>query len=309
MFDLLAVRDTVRVLASVLHADLYNNQTTPILSKVLRREIRLTYVGRVLAERGLVVGCHCVTRIGEAQLFPGDAAWYYKCEFQLIVYNPQKNDVVHGLILSSFATELHLSQGFFQDLYLLPDRFPLPSHFQSDKGLWLWDLTENSELFFTLGDVGRWRVVDIVYNVKTPARPVVFKQRRAFKSVLTGKEPQELAQIRNAIQQRDLADVELASNFNLIGFEDQASIGTEGTMTYTAQQVAKDATSAVGAIADAATTTTTENQTPRQIELRAGRAQSLLLENYAKQCDMHISPMVIFVQARDSGLGMAQWWS
>jgi hypothetical protein len=43
--------------------------------------------------------------------------------------------------------------------------------------------------------------------------------------------------------------------------------------------------------------------------LDAGRAQSLLLTEYAKQCEMHISPMVIFVQARDSGLGMAQWWS
>jgi hypothetical protein len=53
MFDLLAVRDVVRVLASVLHADLYNNQThCESSAQVLRREIRLTYVGRVLAERG-----------------------------------------------------------------------------------------------------------------------------------------------------------------------------------------------------------------------------------------------------------------
>jgi DNA-directed RNA polymerase subunit E'/Rpb7 len=307
MFDLLAVRDTVRVLASVLHADLYNNQSTAKLTQVLRREIRLTYVGRVLAERGLVVGCHCVTKIGEAHLFPGDAAWYYKCEFQLIVYNPKKNDVVHGLILSSFRTELHLSQGFFQDLYVLPERLPVPSDFGAD-GLWHWNITDPGAPF-GLGEVGRWRVVDIVYNVKTPARPVVYKQRRAFKnSTLVNKENDEVAAIRLAIQRRDQADIALASNYDLIGFEpkdDNAS-----TVTLSASAAASAFAQARLASAAGTTVATTGDVVinERLDQLNSGSAKSLLMPDYAKQCEMHISPMVLMVQARDSGLGMAQWW-
>jgi hypothetical protein len=145
--------------------------------------------------------------------------------------------VVHGLILSSFSTELHLSQGFFQDLYVLPDRFPLPSRTLNRMGLWLWDITEREQAtVFTLGDVGRWRVVEYRLQCQDACASCCLQAASCVQELRAHVNKENARSHRHssrAIQQRDLADVALASNFTLIGFEkdDNASIGADGTAT------------------------------------------------------------------------------
>lgn len=306
MFELLAVRDTVKVVASALHADVYNNATPELLLKILRREIRLNYVGRVLPNRGVILGCHAIRSVGEAQVFPGDAAWYFTCEFTLMMLNPKKHDTVSAVLLSSFRTELQLTMGFFQELYMLPDRLPVPREFHN--GLWHWlvhpgdDLPPN-RMTFDFSDSGRYRVVEVLYNVKTPARPVVYKHRRHVKGVagLPDKETEELKAIRDVIQKRDAADIALASQFNLLGLDDD----DEDENGAKAEQARRAAASSHSNAAQ----NRSPEETARYEDLKNGRAMTILKdEGKQLQCEMHTAPMVIMLQAADSGLGSLGWW-
>jgi len=289
MFDVIVVRDTIRVDSSVLHRDVYSNHaTTDTLVKLLRRQIRLTYTGRVIENHGLVVVPSAITMVGEAALHPGDAAWYFDCEFHLIMYNPAKNDVIHGFIVSSFASELLITQGFFQDVYVLPDRLPQPHVFED--GLYHWQVGDNSPAF-ALQDVGRWRIDKVLYNAKTPARPFVFKQRAKFKLGADGKEPEELQNVRQAIQARDDQDVALTSNFDLVrpDVNDAAAANDHDDNDPKAKRDLVES--------------------ERRLRmLENGSAKTMLKPDQAKVCGMYTAPMVIMVQAADSGLGMAAWW-
>jgi DNA-directed RNA polymerase subunit E'/Rpb7 len=338
VFELLLVRDTVKVLASVLHSDLYNNHTSELLLKILRREIRLNYVSRVLPGRGLVVACFAITSVGEAQLFPGDAAWYFRCEFQLIMFNPKANDAILALPISSFSTELHLTNGFFQDVYLLPDRLPVPRRFAPD-GLWRWEVGEPDAFVFLLGEPGRYRVVEVLYNVKTPARPVAFKNRgRGPKAgaIAPPKESEELTHIRQVIQKRDADDIQLASQFGLLGLDDDDwdnlddddddddnngggggddddddadaddKLDRRGANKYV---MGGGGGSGGGVRKSGSARSKDEEAESRAQALASGRAQSYIVEEDASRpCEIHSAPMVIIVQATDSGLGPIRWW-
>jgi len=336
VFELLLVRDTVKVLASVLHSNLYNNQTSELLLKILRREIRLNYVSRVLPGRGLVVACFAITSVGEAQLFPGDAAWYFRCEFQLIMFNPKANDTFLALPISSFGTELHLTNGFFQDVYLLPDRLPVPRRFGPD-GLWRWEVGEPDAFVFLLGEPGRYRVVEVLYNVKTPARPVAFKNRgRGPKAgaIAPPKEPEELTHIRQVIQKRDADDIQLASQFGLLGLDDDDwdnlddedddddnrnnggddpdadaddKLDRRGANKYA---LGGGGGGAGGGVRKSGSARSKDEEAESRAQaLASGRAQSYIVEEDASRpCEIHSAPMVIIVQATDSGLGPIRWW-
>ena len=89
MFYLTDVEDYVRV-----EPKLFGLPTTEAVDKQLRE----TYVDYYNKELGKVVAVIEISEIGEGVIIPGDGAAYYNSKFKLLVWKPELQELVYGII-------------------------------------------------------------------------------------------------------------------------------------------------------------------------------------------------------------------
>lgn len=89
MYKLITVEDTVRVPPK---------RFTEELLDVITQELDAMVVGRIDKELGVILAVVDVEEVGEGKIILGDGAVYYKTKFKMLVYNPQVNEVVEGII-------------------------------------------------------------------------------------------------------------------------------------------------------------------------------------------------------------------
>jgi len=83
------VKDHVRVPPSMFGADLKGS----IVSAVKEQ-----YTGYISKELGIVIDALNVGEVGDGIVIPGDGASYYQTEFELLVYLPEMQEVLPGLV-------------------------------------------------------------------------------------------------------------------------------------------------------------------------------------------------------------------
>ena len=89
MFYLTEVEDHVRV-----EPKLFGLSTNEAVEKQLRE----TYSNYFSKELGKVVAVVGVSDIGEGIIIPGDGAAYYRSKFKLLVWKPEMQELVHGIV-------------------------------------------------------------------------------------------------------------------------------------------------------------------------------------------------------------------
>ena len=89
MFYLTDVEDYVRV-----EPKLFGLPTTEAVDKQLRE----TYADYYNKELGKVVAVIEISEIGEGVIIPGDGAAYYNSKFKLLVWKPELQELVYGII-------------------------------------------------------------------------------------------------------------------------------------------------------------------------------------------------------------------
>jgi len=89
MFYLTDVEDYVRV-----EPKLFGLPTAEAVDKQLRE----TYTDYYDKELGRVVAVIEVTEVGEGVIIPGDGAAYYNSKFKLLVWKPELQELVYGII-------------------------------------------------------------------------------------------------------------------------------------------------------------------------------------------------------------------
>ncbi|MFH0970520.1 MAG: DNA-directed RNA polymerase [Candidatus Diapherotrites archaeon] len=94
MYSIVKVRDTIRVSPNKFSSNLNNS----ILS-IVRGDLE----GLIDHELGVIVAVMEAASLGEGKIVPGDASAYFDSEVTLLVYKPQVNEVVEGIV--SEATE------------------------------------------------------------------------------------------------------------------------------------------------------------------------------------------------------------
>ncbi|MEK6902069.1 MAG: DNA-directed RNA polymerase [archaeon] len=88
------VRDTIRVPPSKFSGN---------LNESILNIVRGDFEGMVDGDLGVIVAVTDAKRRGEGKIVPGDASAYFDSEITLLVYKPQVNEAVEGMI--SEATE------------------------------------------------------------------------------------------------------------------------------------------------------------------------------------------------------------
>ena len=138
MFILTEIVDTIRIQPHMLFS-------MPTLA-ALHCEIDMKYPNRVLYDVGLVIGRHGqVTKLTNGSCVPGDGGCHHDCLFQIIVFRPFVDEVCVGKIVKSTPEGVHVSLGFFQDIFIPAYWMLRPSHYDESSGLWVWSPNYDDE--------------------------------------------------------------------------------------------------------------------------------------------------------------------
>ena len=89
MYKIVTLRDTVRVPPKRFQED---------LETVIIQELEVMVAGRVEKGVGVMLAVDKVNKIADAKIIHGDGGVYYDAEFEVLVYEPQVNEVVEGAI-------------------------------------------------------------------------------------------------------------------------------------------------------------------------------------------------------------------
>jgi len=101
MFYLADVNDYVRV-----EPKLFGLPTLEAVEKQLRE----TYAGYYDRELGKVISVVEVLKVGDGVIIPGDGAAYYNSSFKLLIWKPELQEVVYGVVaeITSFGAFIDL---------------------------------------------------------------------------------------------------------------------------------------------------------------------------------------------------------
>jgi DNA-directed RNA polymerase subunit E' len=96
MFYITEVEDHIR-----LEPKLFGLPTLEAVDQQLRE----TYIGNYTKELGKTVAVIEVLEVGEGVIIPGDGATYYKSRFKLLIWKPELQELVFGIIseIASFG--------------------------------------------------------------------------------------------------------------------------------------------------------------------------------------------------------------
>ncbi|KAI2498110.1 RNA polymerase III subunit Rpc25 [Fragilaria crotonensis] len=130
MFVLATIADTVRIPPTML--------AQPTLISV-HSEMDKKYPNRVVMDVGLVIGRYGdALQVGDGVCAAGDGGAHHEIIVRLIVFRPFVDEVCLGTISKSSAEGLHVSMGFFDDIFIPAYWMLRPSRFEKESGLWIW---------------------------------------------------------------------------------------------------------------------------------------------------------------------------
>ncbi len=101
MFYVIEVEDYVRVEPRLFGL---------VTREAVEKQLQETYSEYHNKEFGEVVGVVDVGEVGEGIIIPGDGAAYYKSSFRLLIWKPEMQELVHGLIteITTFGAFMNL---------------------------------------------------------------------------------------------------------------------------------------------------------------------------------------------------------
>ncbi|MDD9954573.1 MAG: DNA-directed RNA polymerase [Candidatus Woesearchaeota archaeon] len=89
MFYKLLVKDHIRVSPENFDKELKDS---------IAKEVRVKYTGYISKELGIVIDVIDVKDVGDGVIIPGDGAPYYESQFELLVFEPEMQEVLPGKI-------------------------------------------------------------------------------------------------------------------------------------------------------------------------------------------------------------------
>ncbi|KAK9815819.1 hypothetical protein WJX72_010172 [[Myrmecia] bisecta] len=171
MFILACLEDKIRVVPS----DLDSKSITAVTSV-----IEQTYIDKVVADLGLVMSLYDVQQIEGGFIYPSEGSAHFQTKFRLVVFRPFVGEVIVGKLTKSSKEGLHVSVGFFDDIFIPEYSLQEPSFFNEAEQLWFWKFDGN-EMYMDLDEPIRFRVKDLKFK-PTPL-PAALKDAAAEDSL------------------------------------------------------------------------------------------------------------------------------
>jgi DNA-directed RNA polymerase subunit E' len=101
MFYKIQVNDHVRV-----PPNLFGMDAEESILEVLKKN----YDGFLSKDVGVVIGVSALSKVGEGVIIPGDGSHYYDCDFELLAFRPELQELVYGNIkdIADFGAFINL---------------------------------------------------------------------------------------------------------------------------------------------------------------------------------------------------------
>merc|ERR1712168_1698697 len=136
-------------------------------------EVNRKLCNRVLLDVGLCICLYDILEIGKSFILPGDGAAHTKVHFRLLVFRPDREEVLTGKIKSCSKDGVHVSLEFFDDILIPAESLQHPSRFDETESVWIWEYPleegEHHDLFMDAGEQVRFRVVSETFVDVGPA--------------------------------------------------------------------------------------------------------------------------------------------
>ncbi|EIM86621.1 polymerase III polypeptide H [Stereum hirsutum FP-91666 SS1] len=129
MFVLSIIKDTIPIQPS--HFGLPPEQA-------LITELNKKYANKVLHDVGLCICVFDIAEAGEGKVRYGDGFLWYAVVFRLTVFRPFPSEVILAKVKSSDEDGIHLSVGFFEDMWIPLNYLPQPSAFDVNERAHFW---------------------------------------------------------------------------------------------------------------------------------------------------------------------------
>jgi DNA-directed RNA polymerase III subunit RPC8 len=156
--------DTVHIAASEFGKPLLTAITDALAEK---------YPNKVVPDLGLCVTVYDIVDVGEAHIYAGNAAQHIAVEFRLVIFRPFVGEVLTGTVVAADPQGMRVSLGFFDEIHVPARALPTPNFWSAEEGVWVWNVSEDHQLFFDLENVLRFRVDEIRFREErnAPRKP------------------------------------------------------------------------------------------------------------------------------------------
>ena len=159
MFELARLKDTVHIAPSEFGKPPLTAVTDALLEK---------YPNKVVPGLGLCIALFDILHVGEAHLYPGNAAQHTAVEFRLVIFKPYVGEILTGTVVASDPQGMRISLGFFDEIHVPARLLQPPSVWSEEEGVWVWNVTPENEdehrLFYDLENELRFRVEEVRFR-------------------------------------------------------------------------------------------------------------------------------------------------
>ncbi|KAK4312716.1 hypothetical protein Pmani_015869 [Petrolisthes manimaculis] len=183
MFQLAEIRHMVRIPPWLF------GQT---LNDAVIEELNRKLANKVVLNVGLCIALFDVTSLGDSYIFPGDGASHTRVTFRYVVFRPFMEEILEGVIKAADADGMHVSLGFYDDVYIRRDSMMTNSRYDETERSWVWDYKIEDDLHHLYMDIGeriRFRVVAEQFTDTTPAGPNLAEGENTVADRKDGKVP------------------------------------------------------------------------------------------------------------------------
>lgn len=123
----------------------------------IRERLTTQYTDRIVDGVGLVICLYDVLHIGEGSVYHSCGQVYYKVSFRAVVFCPFQTELIVGTVRQMTEHGLHVSLGFFDDIFVPPELLQQPAIWNNKE--WCWKMDEESDpLYYSLGGKIRLKV-------------------------------------------------------------------------------------------------------------------------------------------------------
>ncbi|RZF43985.1 hypothetical protein LSTR_LSTR007257 [Laodelphax striatellus] len=162
MFILAEFKDVVRTPPSSFNSTLQSSVSDYLNGKL---------ANKVLYNVGLCISLFDIQELDNSFIFPGDGAAHTKVVFRYVVFRPAIDEVIVGKIRSSSKDGIHVTLGFFDDIFIPPENLQNPSRFCEREQVWIWEYDvdgDKHDLFMDPGVKIRFRVTAETFVETSP---------------------------------------------------------------------------------------------------------------------------------------------
>lgn len=167
MFVLVELRDTVTIAPSQFRCKMHDAVTYALNKK---------FANKLIHNVGLCIALWDIVKMEDSYIFPMDGSSHTVVHFRFIVFRPFVGEVLVGTLTSSSSEGLHVSMGFFDDIFIAHERLKDPSRFDETNQQWSWiyentDDGTQTEMRMEQGEQIRFRVCESEFVDLTPNKP------------------------------------------------------------------------------------------------------------------------------------------